>query len=183
MPALRWLSTICERIWELAETILEEALRLIRGDREKEYGDVSVSFERIAKMWSAYLGTDVNETDVASMMIMLKTSRTRNGYHRDSFVDIAGYAALAGVVVGGEELHADENQAILPDLAPREWESLLDIPRGTLVTMPGQLAHIQITNNGTGWHVMPGDRSCADILGWSLAGRSHWSGPFTEVLS
>ena len=169
----------------MAETILEEAQRLIRGDRDQEYGDVSVSFERIANMWTAYLGTDVNEADVASMMILLKTSRTRNGYHRDSFVDIAGYAALAGVVVGGEALHADENQAILPDLAqaPRQWESLLDIPRGTLVSMPGQLAHLQITNNGTGWHVMPGDRSCADITGWSLAGLSQWSGPFTEVLS
>ena len=112
----------------MAETILEEAQRLIRGDREQEYGDVSVSFERIAKMWSAYLGTDVNETDVASMMIMLKTSRTRNGYHRDSFVDIAGYAALAGVVVGGEELHADAGGPELcrhPRLEPRRSLTLV----------------------------------------------------------
>ena len=169
----------------MAETILEEALRLIRGDREKEYGDVSVSFERIAQLWSTYLGTDVNEADVASMMILLKVSRTRNGYHRDSFVDIAGYAALAGVVVGGEELHSYENRAVLPEMAqaPRVWETLTEVPVGTVVSFNGNPDYfLQIAENGGGWYVSSGVPQLPLYRGWDLA-RHSGEGPFTEVLS
>lgn len=76
------------------ETILEEAARTIAGDRLDDYGAAEVSFNRIAKLWSAYLGIDVTAPDVAHLMILMKVSRSKNGYKRDSLVDIAGYAAL-----------------------------------------------------------------------------------------
>ncbi|WP_280424036.1 DUF6378 domain-containing protein [Nocardia carnea] len=78
-----------------APDVLTEAHALIWGDREDTYGDPRESFARIAGMWSAYLGHPVTPLDVANLMICMKVSRTRHAYHRDSYVDIGGYAASA----------------------------------------------------------------------------------------
>ena len=71
--------------------VLTEAAEIINGQRRDDYE----SFTRIAQLWSAYLGHPVNMLDVANMMVLLKVSRTRRKYHRDSYTDICGYAALA----------------------------------------------------------------------------------------
>lgn len=88
--------------------VLEEAASLINGERQDQYGNASESHQRIADLWAGYLGTDVTEFDVVNMMILLKVSRTRNQYHRDSYVDIAGYAGL------GERLHHEAAGAGIP---------------------------------------------------------------------
>jgi hypothetical protein len=45
-------------------------------------------------MWAAYLGVPIAPHDVAAMMAMLKLSRIRwSPGKRDSWVDLAGYAA------------------------------------------------------------------------------------------
>jgi hypothetical protein len=81
-------------------TVLKEAHTIIYGDREKTYGHPSKNLKTIAKMWNAFLeartsGDELNAKDVASMMILLKTARLANNPdHRDSVVDICGYAAL-----------------------------------------------------------------------------------------
>lgn len=76
-------------------SVLEEAHGLIYGEREQQYGDPRESFGRIAAMWSGYLGHDVTPLDVANLMVLLKVSRTKGTFHRDSYVDMSGYAALA----------------------------------------------------------------------------------------
>lgn len=79
-----------------APTVLQEAAALIDGDRAEQYGDPRESFARIAEMWTGYLGVGITPADVAHMMILLKVSRAKTTPgHRDSLVDIAGYAALA----------------------------------------------------------------------------------------
>jgi len=82
-------------------SILKEANTIIYGDREKTYGHPSKNLETIAKMWNAYInakpnkGNSLNAKDVAAMMVLLKTARLANNpEHRDSLVDICGYAAL-----------------------------------------------------------------------------------------
>lgn len=80
-------------------TVLQEAQEIIYGDREQTYGKPAKNLECIAKMWSAYLesmgGKELNAKDVACMMILLKTARLANNQdHRDSVVDVCGYAAL-----------------------------------------------------------------------------------------
>ena len=83
--------------------ILEEAQGIIYGDREKTYGHPAKNLSCIADMWNAYLMSRFNEElsslltakDVAAMMVLLKTARLANDpTHRDSLVDICGYAAL-----------------------------------------------------------------------------------------
>lgn len=82
------------------ESVLQEAERLVNGDRQQSYGDASESFERIADFWHTYLKTKLKDTehisakDVASMMILMKVSRSVTSSKRDSWVDIAGYAEL-----------------------------------------------------------------------------------------
>jgi hypothetical protein len=87
-------------------TVLQEAETIIYGDREKTYGQPSKNLDTIAKMWTAYLNSaigDLNDVieiqfqakDVAVMMILVKAARLANNLeHRDSIVDICGYAAL-----------------------------------------------------------------------------------------
>ena len=74
--------------------LLQEAESLINGQRRKDYGGVSESFAVISGLWSAYLDREITPHDVCNMMVLMKVSRARNGFHRDSYVDIAGYAAL-----------------------------------------------------------------------------------------
>ena len=80
--------------------LLDEAGRTIAGQRQEEYGDARQSFERIAALWSADTGARITGSDVASMMVLLKVSRTRTSPEKlDSWLDMAGYAALAAEMV------------------------------------------------------------------------------------
>lgn len=89
------------------ENILEEAARIIYGDRENAYGNPRFNLDTIAQFWNTYLDRkfpenvkqcgahNITAEDVAQLMILLKTSRLiHNPVHRDSLVDQAGYAAL-----------------------------------------------------------------------------------------
>lgn len=75
-------------------SVLREAEKLINGDRQAHYGPPEENFAAIAAMWSAYLGHPVTAADVCNLMALLKIARLRNGGHRDSSVDGAGYLAL-----------------------------------------------------------------------------------------
>ncbi len=80
------------------DEILHTASELINGDRAKDYGDAYLNHMRIAEFWNNYLDHEIKltPTDVATMMMLLKIARLINEYKEDSFVDICGYAALAG---------------------------------------------------------------------------------------
>jgi hypothetical protein len=82
------------------ESVLQEAERLINGDRQQAYGSAAKSFERIAAFWHAYLKHKLKDTehiepkDVAAMMILMKVSRSVTSSKRDNWVDAAAYAEL-----------------------------------------------------------------------------------------
>lgn len=88
--------------------ILNSALAAVCGDRALNYGKPEANFARIALLWNAYVhirakdqGVEeaklaFTEWDVANLMILMKVARTMNQpNHKDSWVDIAGYAACA----------------------------------------------------------------------------------------
>ena len=82
--------------------ILLEALDVINGERQDEYGTPEDNFALIADYWTAYLdhhyraNLTVTAQDVAIMMTLLKLARITTGTAKeDSFVDAAGYIGLA----------------------------------------------------------------------------------------
>ena len=74
---------------------LDKAAGCVLQDRQNRHGGPENNFERIAEMWSAYLGNvRVHSWDVAAMMGMLKMARARfNPKYADNWIDLAGYAA------------------------------------------------------------------------------------------
>lgn len=79
----------------LDRTILDEASEVVFGDREGTYGHPAVNLERIARIWSVVFGHDVTIEQVCHAMIAVKLARAvHSPGHRDTMVDIAGYAAL-----------------------------------------------------------------------------------------
>ena len=81
------------------------AAGLVSGDRHKTHGDKVENHQNIAALWNAYLGYRLPEgcqltpLDVALMMSLLKVARTKLGAHNpDNYVDLAGYAGVAGEI-------------------------------------------------------------------------------------
>ena len=84
-----------------AHETLTTAREIISGPRQAEYGDPRACHSAIATLWNGYLsqrGYDpLSPRDVALMMLLLKVARTMNGAAGpDTYVDMAGYAAIAG---------------------------------------------------------------------------------------
>ena len=77
--------------------VLDKAREAIES--HTNYGDPETNHYRIAKLWNAYAGTTLGARDVMIMMILVKISRLiQTPDHKDSMIDIAGYAALLGEV-------------------------------------------------------------------------------------
>jgi hypothetical protein len=81
------------------ESILDEAQRIVGGDRAKAYGHPRQDFERTAKIWEAITGRSFTAMEVSLCMIGVKISRQVNSEKRDNLVDIAGYARTAEMVM------------------------------------------------------------------------------------
>jgi hypothetical protein len=112
--------------------LLQEAEKIITVDRNKSYGEPDEDFQRIAAIASA-MGFRVLKTverpdgdtsefvalagsDVARFMIALKLSRLAwNSTHRDSWLDLAGYAAC-----GYETAQLEEGRRNSTAFAPPE---------------------------------------------------------------
>lgn len=86
------------------ESVCHEADRLVDGARQKDYGHPLDNYERVAGLWTEFLrglaldfehrNDELDAESVALMLILLKIGRLEHGYHRDSVVDIAGYAKV-----------------------------------------------------------------------------------------
>ena len=85
----------------LSREVLDTANEIIHGERAQSYGPAEDSFARIAEFWTTHLsnklpeGVSVDAYDVAIMMTLMKCARAQTDIKQDTFVDIAGYAALA----------------------------------------------------------------------------------------
>lgn len=78
---------------------LLDAAKAAVADRGLNYGSPEDNFDRIAKLWAAYLGHPVSAHDVASLMVLMKVARLQNSpTHLDSWTDIAGYAACGATL-------------------------------------------------------------------------------------
>jgi hypothetical protein len=82
-----------------AESIAEEAHRLVHGARQGDYGAPIDDFTRTGRIWGAILGiADVPPEKVGLCMVGVKLSRECNKPKRDNRVDGAGYFATVDLV-------------------------------------------------------------------------------------
>ena len=78
---------------------LGEAIILVGGQRQKDYGDKVKNHNNIARLWSAYKDVDITAHDVAIMMTLLKVARTKLGVvSEDTYIDMSAYGAIAGEI-------------------------------------------------------------------------------------
>lgn len=82
----------------MSKDILEEALEITKGERNKDYGDCKVEFDRVAAMWSVIFEKEITPNQAALAMIALKITRQMNTNKRDNWVDIAGYARVGSII-------------------------------------------------------------------------------------
>lgn len=97
---------------DIKTDIANEAVRIVTGARRSAYGRPENNFRRIARLWNSHLrnvGIIADEPgalqmcprDVAAFMRLMKEARlAETPDHRDSFVDLVGYA-LCGAEVAG----------------------------------------------------------------------------------
>lgn len=89
-------------------SIAREALKVINGARQDRYGDPEDNFKIVADLWTDYLRALKHDMplltrdDIANMMVLFKMARIVGGeYHRDSDVDLVGYALLGADIRSG----------------------------------------------------------------------------------
>lgn len=80
---------------QTANSALRE-MQTIIDSRGNDYGSSRENFRRIADLWSSYKGVGFSREDVAIFFMLAKISRlSQTPGHKDSLLDIGGYAALA----------------------------------------------------------------------------------------
>jgi hypothetical protein len=85
---------------------LEKTIEIIDGDRANDYGDKTINHQNIADLWSTFLGHKVTAQQAAVCMLLVKVARLKHRRTEDCYIDMAGYAAIAGEIqdkVGWED--------------------------------------------------------------------------------
>jgi hypothetical protein len=89
----------------LSETVLQEAQRLVYGDREASYSPPQRDYAKTAKIWTGLLleklrpGVEITALEAVLMMAGMKMAREVFLHKRDNLVDAAGYIGCAGRIV------------------------------------------------------------------------------------
>lgn len=107
----------------IREQVIQEAAKCVLRDRNATHGEPENNFRDIADLWTAYLGYEVNATQVACMMALMKIARLKHTTaHRDSWVDLIGYAACgAGIALHSSRIGVNgENFSIACEKSRQE---------------------------------------------------------------
>jgi hypothetical protein len=89
-------------------TALQEAQKLITGDRNRDYDHPLDNFDRIAKGWEVIFDVPVTAEQVGLAMAWVKIAREVYSHKRDNLVDGAGYFGTVDMVVEERERRANQ---------------------------------------------------------------------------
>lgn len=77
------------------ESSVDEARRIVLGERNTAYGNPKDDYVKTAKIWSGLLAhklkADITPEEAILLMVGLKLSREMHGHKRDNIVDAHGY--------------------------------------------------------------------------------------------
>lgn len=98
-----------------AETVCQEADRLVSGDRQAQYGHPWVNFTKIAQIATPLVkdklreGAVLEPKDIAWILIAVKLAREVNQHKRDSIVDAIGYLKILDMLAEYEPTPGEVN--------------------------------------------------------------------------
>jgi hypothetical protein len=88
------------------EAFLDRFLQEVRKtllERERAYGPPDRSFSVLREFWSQALGQELSAPQVVLLLALLKVSRLAwSEQQPDSWIDLAGYAAIGAYLQGRE---------------------------------------------------------------------------------
>lgn len=82
--------------------VFERATKIVLTDRAEEYSNISKTEQhiQIAQVWSGIIGHEITAHQVALCMAGTKLVRAAfQPGHEDSYIDAAGYAAIAAEIM------------------------------------------------------------------------------------
>jgi len=95
------------------ESVLDEACRLVHGDRNADYAPPEEDFAHLGRHWGAILSRhfhtfipDIDARIIGLMMCDLKINREAFKHKGDNLVDLAGYAECVDMVMASRETPA-----------------------------------------------------------------------------
>jgi hypothetical protein len=77
------------------ESVLQEAHRLVYGDRGEDYGPPWEDYGRTVAIFNAMCGRDLTTHEGIMFMVAVKLSRMQASDKRDHYTDAAGYIDCA----------------------------------------------------------------------------------------
>jgi hypothetical protein len=108
----------------MKEPLLLRAQATITGDRQKDYGDKLQNFSQIAMLWQGILAPQLAPTAritpelVALCMIAVKMARlSKSPDHKDSILDVAGYAGCYSILQDERQMKPELAGAIIDSRA------------------------------------------------------------------
>ena len=84
------------------ESVLQEAQRILNGDRDADYGDPVENFKNISKI-AKFLGVEISPAGCCKVMLSVKIAREGYKSKRDNLVDFAAYADILNQIIEDNE--------------------------------------------------------------------------------
>jgi hypothetical protein len=93
------------------ESMVDEARRVVLGERNESYGDPRDDYLKTAKIWSGLLAhklkADISPEEAMLLMVGLKLSREVHRHKRDNIVDAHGYLLCYEWAISGVKPNRD----------------------------------------------------------------------------
>lgn len=118
------------------------------AQRHQVYGDRVENMERVAQMWSGYLGFEVRPVDVPAMLALYKLYRLNvEPEYSDNIDDVDGYMQMTREVIGDRLIKARTVDEFIQKRAARQLAEEAPIVESTsvAVTTPGVAGTRRVT--------------------------------------
>lgn len=76
------------------DNIAHEAVKILSGDRNVDYGSYIESFDKISTVASILTGKTITEEDCAKVLMAVKLVRESYNHKRDNLVDLIAYSVI-----------------------------------------------------------------------------------------